>query len=46
MRLTAFFKFYMWLPLFKALADEAALAPVKALHEEGIPAWSRNITAT
>jgi hypothetical protein len=24
-------------PLFKALADEAALAPVKALHEEGIP---------
>jgi hypothetical protein len=24
-------------PLFKALADEAALAPVQALHEEGIP---------
>jgi hypothetical protein len=24
-------------PLFKALADEAALAPVRALHEEGIP---------
>jgi hypothetical protein len=24
-------------PLFKALADEAALAPVKALHEKGIP---------
>jgi hypothetical protein len=24
-------------PLFQALADEAALAPVKALHEEGIP---------
>jgi hypothetical protein len=33
-------------PLFKALADEAALAPVQALHEEGIPGLEPEFSAT